>query len=432
MRRIGLLVALFQGGGNIPLLLPIVTRLTKRGHRVRCLVGPGVRASRLAVSEDLHRSLHAIGAHVVSLGEPDPHPLDGPPTARGIAPGWVPRPFAAVAAEARVSRWIPWWAQVVDVELRREPAEAVVADFVLVGALVAAEQVGVPSVALGHTVYPHPTRNRPPYGPGWLPRAGVTGRLRDALGFLLTHRIHSRHALPFLNRGRQTLGLSPLGRYFEQYDRASRVVVLTSPAFDPPEGFPSNVRLVGTPLGDSTPCPASDAWLADDGRPLVLVSLSTLDQGQTALMQRILAALAGLPVRALVTLGPSLAAGRFTPPANVVLERFVPHASVLPHAAAMVSQCGLGTVMKSLAHGVPLVCIPLVGDQAENAARVQALGAGVRLPSDAGPSRIRAAIARVLADRALRVNAERIGRAIAGEDPVQAAVAEIESVLHSA
>ena len=147
------------------------------------------------------------------------------------------------------------------------------------------------------------------------------------------------------------------------------------------------------------------------------------------LMQRILAALASLPVRALVTVGPALDPSRFAPPGNVVLESFVPHRSVLPHAAAIVSQCGLGTVMKALAHGVPLVCLPLVGDQPENAARVQGLGAGVRLPSDAGPSHIREAIEHVLTDPAFRLAAQRIAKAIADEDPVQAAVDEIESVL---
>jgi UDP:flavonoid glycosyltransferase YjiC (YdhE family) len=161
------------------------------------------------------------------------------------------------------------------------------------------------------------------------------------------------------------------------------------------------------------------------------VSLSTLEQGQATLMESILAALAPLPVRAIVTLGPALAAARFTAPPNVMLERFVPHGSVLPRATAMITQCGLGTVMKALAHGVALVCIPLVGDQAENAARIEALGAGVRLPSDADPSRIRKAIEQVLTERRFRVAAQRFADAVAGEDPVQAAVDEIQSVLVS-
>jgi len=161
------------------------------------------------------------------------------------------------------------------------------------------------------------------------------------------------------------------------------------------------------------------------------VSLSTLQQGQATLLERILTALAVLPVRALVTTGPALDRSRFRPPENVVLETFVPHRSVLPHAAAIVSQCGLGTVMKALAHGVPLVCIPLVGDQPENAARVQALGAGIRLPSDAEPSRIREAIERVLTEPAFRLGARRIAKAIAEENPVEAAVGEIESAARA-
>src|SRR5262245_3011337 len=40
-----ILMTMFQGGGNIPQLLPIVARLVTLGHRVRVLVGPGVRRS---------------------------------------------------------------------------------------------------------------------------------------------------------------------------------------------------------------------------------------------------------------------------------------------------------------------------------------------------------------------------------------------------
>lgn len=432
MRRSRLLIAMFQGGGNIPLLMPVVTRLATLGHRVRFIVGPGVRPSRLPVSEHLSRSLRATGADLVYLRQPEIHPLDASPRLRGVAIGWVPKAFRSVAAEAHIARWIPHWAQEVAAELERESAEAVVADFVLVGALVAAERAGLPSVALVHTVYPRPARGRSPYGPGWLPARGLAGRLRNAAGDVVANRLYARDALPFLNAARRSLGLRPLRWYFEQYDNASRVVVLTSPHFDPRAGFPPNVRLVGTPLGNDTSPPWSlPARSTGDNLPVVLVSLSTLDQGQAFLMERILSALASLPVRALVTLGPALAPSRFTPPANVVLETFVPHGSVLPHAAAIVTQCGLGTVMKGLAHGVPLVCIPLVGDQADNAARVQALGAGVRLPSNAEPSRIRTAIARVLTDRTFRLEAQRFARAVASEDAVQAAVDDIHSVLPS-
>jgi UDP:flavonoid glycosyltransferase YjiC (YdhE family) len=100
----------------------------------------------------------------------------------------------------------------------------------------------------------------------------------------------------------------------------------------------------------------------------------------------------------------------------------------LPHVDAMVTQCGLGTVMKALAHGVPLVCIPLLGDQPDNAARVVARGAGLRVPADAPPGRLREAIQRVVTDPSFRHAARQLAANIAEEDPVQAAVDEIVAV----
>src|SRR5262245_13684687 len=235
---------MFQGGGNIPLLLPIVTRLAQLGHRIRFVVGPGVRASRLAVSERLYRSLHAITDDVMPLPIPDTHPLDVSRLARGLVFGWVPAAFRSVASELRAAQWIPHWAREIGRELEREPADVVVADFVLIGALVAAEAARIPSAALVHTLYPRPALGRPPYGPGWRPGVNVASRLRDTVGRWISNRLHAREALPFVNLARERCGLQPLRRYFAQYDRAERVVVLVHPEFDPLARFPANVRLV--------------------------------------------------------------------------------------------------------------------------------------------------------------------------------------------
>jgi UDP:flavonoid glycosyltransferase YjiC (YdhE family) len=424
-----LLVAMFQGGGNIPQLLPIVARLVMLGHRVRVLVGPGVRRSRLPVSESLWRSLHATGAQILRLREPEVHPWDMAPSAQGLLFGWTPQAFRSVEQEARAQSWLPHWADEVAAELQRAPADVLVADFVLVGALVAAEAASVPAAVLFHALSPRPVPGRPPYGPGWVPAVGLAGRLRDAAGTFVVNRLYAQDALPPLKQARTRLGLPPLRWYFAQYDRAARVVALMSPHFDfPAQGMPPNVRLVGTPLDEVTPMPWDPPWSTAERQPRILVSLSTLNQGQALLMGRILTALEGLPVQAIVTLGPSLAASQFTPPPNVTLETFIPHAAVLPHVDAMVTQCGLGTLMKALTHGVPLVCIPLVGDQPDNAARVTARGAGLRVSAEAPPARIREAIQRVVTDPSCKQAAHQLATKMAGEDAVQAAVDEIISL----
>lgn len=98
----------------------------------------------------------------------------------------------------------------------------------------------------------------------------------------------------------------------------------------------------------------------------------------------------------------------------------------MPLAAAMVTQCGLGTLAKALAIGLPLVCIPMLADQPGNAALVVAHGAGVRLSPRASPRDIARAIIRVLSESRFREAATRLSSRIAGEDGALNAAIEVE------
>ena len=84
--------------------------------------------------------------------------------------------------------------------------------------------------------------------------------------------------------------------------------------------------------------------------------------------------------------------------------------------------------MKALSFGVPLVCVPLIADQPDNAARVVAHGAGVRVGSDASPEQIGQAIQRVVTEAHFREGARRLSRVLATEDGAQTAALEIETV----
>jgi UDP:flavonoid glycosyltransferase YjiC (YdhE family) len=425
-----ILVAMFQGGGNIPLILPIVRRLASRGHRVRVLAGPGVRASRAPISPRFLQRVATTGAAVVPFTDPDRHPFEDAPPLRGLVRGWTPQPLDPITANTRPNLWAPAWAMNVAAELRRAPTDIVAVDYVLLGALAAAEAARIPAAAFVHKgYYPWPAPGAPPFGTGLEPARGPRSRLRAALYDAGSRRIYVRDGLPAHNRARAQLGLSPLCSPLEQYDRAARVLLLASRAFDfSIRRLPPNVRYVGTPLDDGPVSGWASPWPADDTRPLVLVSLSTLPQGQGPVMQRILTALAALPVRALVTLGPALDVAQFRAPANVQIETFVPHAAVLPEVAAMVTQCGLSSVMKALAYGVPLVCVPLIADQPDNAARVVAHGAGVRVGRDASPAQIGQAIQRVVTEAHFREGARRLSRVLATEDGAQTAALEIETM----
>jgi UDP:flavonoid glycosyltransferase YjiC (YdhE family) len=101
---------------------------------------------------------------------------------------------------------------------------------------------------------------------------------------------------------------------------------------------------------------------------------------------------------------------------------------VLPQAAAVVTHAGLGTVHAALAHGLPLVCLPIGRDQPDNAARVEWHGAGLRLSSRSSPAAIGAAVERVLRDPAFAASAARLAAAFAEERPAERAPNALEAV----
>jgi MGT family glycosyltransferase len=66
-------------------------------------------------------------------------------------------------------------------------------------------------------------------------------------------------------------------------------------------------------------------------------------------------------------------------PANFMVQEKVPQLALLPHLNAVVCHGGHNTVCETLAHGLPLVVIPIAYDQSFVAGRVTASESGQRL-----------------------------------------------------
>jgi UDP:flavonoid glycosyltransferase YjiC (YdhE family) len=138
--------------------------------------------------------------------------------------------------------------------------------------------------------------------------------------------------------------------------------------------------------------------------------------------------LATLPVRGLVTTGPALDPGSIRAPSNVTVVAAAPHSLALREAAALVTHGGHGTVIRSLAAGVPMAILHHGRDQADNAVRVSARGAGLSVERDASAARIAEAVARLLQEPSYRQAAVRLGDAIVRDADSGLLVAELESL----
>lgn len=417
------LLATWEGGGNLAPELGVAKKLIARGHSVHVLADPSCeKAARaagcgfspwvtaphkhsLAPEEDF---LHdwTFGNNLFKLFE---HALEV--LVCGPAEKFIADTFAV---------------------LDKHPADVVLADFIMLGVQIAAEARGLPCGVLIPHISMRPQKGVPPFGPGFLPAKGPFGRMRDVFVGSFAKRMWKK-GLPTFNRARASVGLQPIDDIWTQYEKATREFVLTSPSFDFLGPTPlANQRYLGPMLEDPVfvvGATWTSPWPASNTDPIVLVGLSSTYQQQQQVISNVVAALAKLPVRALVTLGPALAPDAVTSPAdNVVIVPTAPHSQILPHAALAITHCGHGTTMRALTSGVPLVCVPMGRDQNDVAARVFARGAGVRIKPTASAAAIRRAVETVLREPRFREGARALRDTMAAEARVADPIALVEEL----
>jgi MGT family glycosyltransferase len=192
-------------------------------------------------------------------------------------------------------------------------------------------------------------------------------------------------------------------------------------------GFPAHYAFVGPAVG-ARPAPEFDWGWLDPGRPLVYVSLGSINGPDGArFFAEAVAALGSLPVQAVVVAPPGMVAD---PPANVLVKAWVPQVALLARAAAAVTHGGQNTVSEALAAGVPLVVAPIRDDQPINAEQVVAAGAGVRVRfGRVRADGLAAALAEVLGDARYRAAARRVGDSLIRAGGAAAAAQRIEDAL---
>ncbi len=334
------LLVTWWGGGNVEPQVAIARRLVARGHRLRVL-GSARLAPRFAGE--------GIG---FTARDPDREwDLEG--TARAVVE----------ASEAG-------------------PTDAVLVDFMQLGAVCGAEATGLPSAALVHTLY------GALHDDGDIGVMGMAGSVDD------------------VNAARAALGLPPVRRLVRMLDRLTQVLLLFPMELDVQLGvLPNNVHYIG-PVLDPDPAPTD--WTPPHGQPLVVVSFGSTPLDEVPVLERVLAALAGLPVSVLATVGDHVDPAAVAAPPGTTVTGYLPHARVLPHASVFVTHAGLGSVTVALAHGVPMVCMPLEREQPQNAAAVARVGAGLTLAKDASVADVSAAVTTVLDDERYRAAAQGI------------------------
>lgn len=278
----------------------------------------------------------------------------------------------------------------------------------------------------------------------WQPDVIVHGALEPA-GQLAAERLGLPHAVagaiwfrsqatlvPSLDPLRVELGLAPDPSGTRLY-RYLTLAPMPPAWVAPDEETPPTAHFLCPQPLDQLAVEGELGWLAEmpSDRPLVHATLGTTEVNRTpGLYEAILDGLCDEPVNLAVGVGRQRDPAEFGPqPDHIRIERHLDHGVLLPHCAVVITHGGFGTIMGCLAAGVPMVVIPVQGDQPRNARRCADLGVGrVIGPEERSPEVIRAAVRAVLAEPSYRQNAALLRDELATLPGMEHATALLETL----
>lgn len=338
-----ILFVTWDGGGNVPPATSVARELQSRGHAVRFLGHARQREPLTAAGFEFVEPAHARRFSALDKNSP----------------------FAIMAAFGDTGMGRDLLAAVA-----ARPADLVVIDCLMFGALDAARAAGLRYAVLEHLY-------------DGFHRRGILG---GPMGLNLRLR-----------------GLRPQ----RALAAAGARILTTLPELDPVPTPPANLRRVG-PVVEVAP-------RTTDAGPTVLVSLSTFGFPKMgSSLQAVVDATEGLDARVVVTTGPAIDPASLRVRAGVEVHRFVPHVELMPSATLFVGHGGHGSTMQALAHDVPVVLMPMdrMTDQPVVARSLEAAGAGRTVAKNASATALAPVLAGMLADGPHRAAAARLGAGI--------------------
>lgn len=234
---------------------------------------------------------------------------------------------------------------------------------------------------------------------------------------------------------RRELGLPPgADPLFEGRQSPRLLLALFSPVLGRRQpDWPANTTITGTPFYDEEAVELDPelARFLDGGEPPIVFTLGSSavwDAGRFYIESA--AAAVQLGRRAVLLTGSNQPETSF--PENILAVPYAPFAALFPRASVIVHQGGIGTTAQALRAGKPALVMPVGGDQFDNAARVQRLGAGrTIMQKQYRAKRVAEELAKLFDDPGYREKAEGTGRLVRAETGVESVCDAIERELNN-
>lgn len=272
----------------------------------------------------------------------------------------------------------------------------------------------------------------------WLKRSGRLGRVLGAIFVRAVLGLTRSWPRPVYAL-RARLGL-PRGKnpIFQGQHSPHLVLALFSKILaDPQPDWPPNVVVTGhvfndTPHGTALPHDLQ-AFLDDGPAPLVFTLGSSVVLAAGSFWDESIAAVRRMGARAVFLVGPERSAAiQASLPSNCLAVDRAPHSLLFPRSAAIVHQCGVGTLAQGLRSGRPVLAVPFAHDQPDNAWRAARLGtARILHPPAYRAARVADELTVLINDPAYAAAAERASVVVKQESGAPTACDALERLIGS-
>nr|WP_286177905.1 glycosyltransferase [Rhodopirellula sp. JC639] len=411
-------IATFSSPGHINPSITLATELDRRGHEVTfyTLVN-GVEKIRAAGFRVRPYGLDDLGADAIEESYRQLGNLAGLAAVR----------FTVELLKRRITVGL----RDLPVCFEADQIDGLIIDQVVPAGAVVARAEQIPYVTLSNALPLNLDAIVPPVFSNLGPGRGPLGRI--AIGML--NGLQNRLATPLLaiaNRYQRQNGLPRYNTVSEMGSDLAQVVQLPAALDFPRRQIEPSFHYTGPFHNRNSRPPVEFPWerLSDDV-PLIYASMGTLQNQIRHVFETIAEACRELPVQLVLSLGGGDNADDFAAlPGDPIVVDYAPQLELLQRASVCITHAGLNTALESIAHGVPMLAIPITNDQPGVAARIRHHGLGQVIGlNKLTAGKIREGLQTLLQNPLYTENAKTFQRTIASTDGVGQAASIIETVL---
>ncbi|MDQ3277924.1 MAG: glycosyltransferase [Bacteroidota bacterium] len=317
--------------------------------------------------------------------------------------------------------------------------ELMIADLTFTGIPFVTDLMKIPVIAVGIVPITKNSRDLPPAGLGLTPSNSFFGRLKqDVLRWVAVNVLFAKSNKVM----RQVLGEYGITTNAESVfdlavEKSNLVLQTGSPGFEYKRSdMDPKYKFVGALLPHS-PKKTGARWTTEklsQYKKVVLVTQGTVEGDVNKIIAPTLEAFKNTDVLVIATTGGSGTESlrqRFTAD-NIIIEDFIPFDEVMPLANVYITNGGMGGVMLSIQHSLPMVVAGVHEGKNEINARIGYFRLGINLKTETPrPFQMKAAVEEVLKNPLFRKNVKRLNMEMSAYDPAKLCERYITELLPS-